>query len=192
MICTAEKCSECWPPSTTLSIVEHGEFNTQYHSNWTASKLITLLPLSQRKQLQRSARISNLPPSYHASISPEDREILDKSIETLVQDVHKRVLKPIDILRTYGKVAIRAHNKTNCLTEIMLPEAEAWADNEINLEGPLAGIPVSLKDSITVRGFDVSVGYSCNTGKPYAEDGNLVKILKAAGQYSIPFVNGPA
>lgn len=191
MICIADKYSECCPPLTTLSIVEHGELNSQYHTNLTASKLITL-PFSQRKQLQRSTRISNLPPSYHASISPEDREILDKSIETLAQDVHKQVLKPIDILRTYGKVAIRAHKKTNCLTEIMLPEAETWADNEINLEGPLAGIPVSLKDTISVRGFDASVGYSCNTGEPYGEDGSMVKILKAAGQYPIPFVDGPA
>lgn len=62
----------------------------------------------------------------------------------------------------------------------MIPEAEGWLE-EVDLKGPLAGIPVSLKDSIAVRGFDVSVGYSCNVGKPYAEDGTLVKILKAAG-----------
>ena len=134
--------------------------------------------------MERSTRIANLPPSYQSPISHQDHEILDKPIESLVQDVHKQLLKPIDILRTYGKVAIRAHEKTNCLTEIMLPEAESWAENEINLKGPLAGIPVSLKDSVAVRGFDVSVGYSCNTGKPYVEDGSLVKILKAAGQYS--------
>ena len=117
---------------------------------------------------------------------------MDKSIETRVQDVHKQVLRPIDILRTYGKVAIRAHEKTNCLTEIMLPEAELWAEDEINWRGPLAGIPVSLKDSIAVRGFDVSVGYSRNVGKPYAEDGSLVKILKAAGQYLLSPFNGLA
>ena len=117
---------------------------------------------------------------------------MDKSIETLVQDVHKQVLKPIDILRTYGKIALRAQEKTNCLTEVMLPEAESWAENEVNLKGPLAGIPVSLKDSIAVGGFDVSVGYSRNTGKPYTDDGSLVKILKAAGQYSLPFSHGLA
>lgn len=94
--------------------------------------------------------------------------------------MHKDVLKPVDILRCYGKIAIRAHEKTNCLTEIMVPEAEKWI-GEVDLKGPLAGIPVSLKDSIAVEGFDVSVGYSCNVGKPYAEDGILVKILKAAG-----------
>ena len=73
----------------------------------------------------------------------------------------------------------------------MLPEAETWAEKEINLEGPLAGIPVSLKDSIAVKGFDVSVGYSGNTGKPYAEDGSLVKILKAAGWSYPSYIRWP-
>lgn len=99
-----------------------------------------------------------------------------------MQDVHKGIVKPIDILRSYGKVAIKAHAKTNCLTEVMIsPAAESWIEH-VNLKGPLAGIPVSLKDSITVRGFDVSVGYSRNTGKPFAEDGAIVKILKDAGE----------
>lgn len=65
----------------------------------------------------------------------------------------------------------------------MLPEAETWAEHDVNLKGPLAGIPVSLKDSIAVGGFDVSVGYSCKTGKPTLKDGALVKILKDAGSY---------
>ena len=141
---------------------------------------------SQRKQLERATRITSLPSPYTDPISTQDRDILSKPIEVLVQDVHKQLLAPIDILRTYGKVAIRAQEKTNCLTEIMIPEAETWAEQEVNLKGPLAGIPVSLKDSIAVKGFDVSVGYSSNTGKPYTQDGTLVKILKAAG--AIPYV----
>jgi Asp-tRNA(Asn)/Glu-tRNA(Gln) amidotransferase A subunit family amidase len=72
------------------------------------------------------------------------------------------------------------------VTEILFPEAEAWAEKEVNLKGPLAGIPVSLKDSIQVKGFDISVGYSRNVGKPYAEDGAMVKLLKDAG--AVPFV----
>ena len=72
----------------------------------------------------------------------------------------------------------------------MLPEAEEWANGKgVDLRGPLAGIPVSLKDSIAVEGFDVSVGYSKNCEKPYQEDGTLVKILKAAGEStSVPVV----
>jgi len=66
----------------------------------------------------------------------------------------------------------------------MVPEAETWVENDISLEGPLAGIPVSLKDSIAVGGFDVSVGYSCNTGKPYPKDGPVARLLKDAGKSS--------
>ena len=125
-----------------------------------------------------------MPTAYLSPLSLHDRDILGKPVEELVQDVHKQLLKPIDILRSYGKVAVKAHERTNCLTEVMLPEAEQWAENEINLKGPLAGIPVSLKDSIAVKGFDVSVGYSCNTGKPYAQDATMVTILKDAGEKS--------
>ncbi|KAL8949243.1 MAG: hypothetical protein Q9222_004632 [Ikaeria aurantiellina] len=140
----------------------------------------------KQKQIERSTRIANLPPEYHAPISLQDRQILNKSIEDLVQDVQKQVVKPIDILRSYGKIAVKAHAKTNCLTEVMInPGAEKWVE-DTNFKGPLAGIPVSLKDSIAVGGFDVSVGYSRNTGKPYGQDGTIVRILKDAG--AVPYV----
>lgn len=85
------------------------------------------------------------------------------------------------MLRTYGKVAVKAHERTNCVTELLLPEAESWAQSEVNLKGPLAGVPVSLKDSIQVKGFDISLGYTKLAEKPYREDGGLVKLLKDAG-----------
>lgn len=68
----------------------------------------------------------------------------------------------------------------------MLPEAEGWAQTNVNLEGPLAGIPISLKDTIVVGGFDATVGYSCNVGKPHTKDGGMVRLLKDAG--AVPFV----
>ena len=101
--------------------------------------------------------------------------------------MQSNAVKPVDILRTYGKVAVKAQEKTNCVTEVLFPEAEKWLENgEINLDGPLAGIPVSLKDSIAVGGFDVSIGYSSKSGKPWPADGILVRLLKEAG--AIPFV----
>jgi len=85
------------------------------------------------------------------------------------------------VLRTYGKVAVRAQNRTNCITELLLPEAESWLESEVNLKGPLAGIPISLKDSVQVKGFDTTLGYSAFAGKPFLEDGPMVKMLKDAG-----------
>ena len=146
-----------------------------------------LTSFSQAKQFERSQRILALPFVYHSPISSLDRRILGTPIIELVQNVHKQPSVASDILHTYGKVALLAHAKTNCLTEVMLAKAEEWAKGEgVNLKGPLAGVPVSLKDSVAVGGFDVSVGYSKNTGKPYQEDGSLVKILKEAG--AIPHV----
>ena len=96
-------------------------------------------------------------------------------------ETQKGTLSPVDVVRTYGKVAVKAHGKTNCVTELMLPEAESWAKSEINLKGPLAGVPISLKDSVQVKGFDSSIGYARLAGKPFKEDGCLVKLLKDSG-----------
>ena len=141
---------------------------------------------SQFKQAQRKQRFESLPAVYSEPLTTAERSILKRPIAELVEDVHNSTISPIDILRTYGKTAKKAHEKTNCVTELLLPEAESWAVNEVNLKGPLAGIPVSLKDSIAVGGFDVSVGYSRHVGKPYAEDGIMVKLLKKAG--AVPHV----
>lgn len=87
------------------------------------------------------------------------------------------------MLRAYGRVAIRAQERTNCITEFLFPEAVSWLDHEVNLEGPLAGIPVSVKDSVQIKGFDSTLGYSAWAGKPAHEDGALAKLLKDAGMF---------
>lgn len=104
-----------------------------------------------------------------------------------MQAVHKDPSRAADILQTYGKVAIKAQEKTNCVTEILLTSAEKWVtDGSINLKGPLAGIPVSLKDTIDVEGYDSTVGYSRYVGKIKEEDGVTTRLLKDAG--AIPYV----
>jgi Asp-tRNA(Asn)/Glu-tRNA(Gln) amidotransferase A subunit family amidase len=104
-----------------------------------------------------------------------------------VQDVQSGEKDAVEVLRAYGKVAVKAQEKTNCLTEVMIKEAEGWIKSgEINTKGPLAGVPVSLKDSCHVEGFDSTVGYSALAGKPAAADGAIVRMLKDAG--AVPFV----
>jgi fatty acid amide hydrolase len=135
------------------------------------------------KRNERAARFASLHPKYHAPFSAQDKEILQKPIADLVQEVQNRSISALDILCTYGKVAVKAQQKTNCVTELLLPEAERWAQADVDLKGPLAGIPVSLKDSIQVNGFDVSLGYTYFANKPYQEDGSMVRLLKKAGTF---------
>lgn len=91
--------------------------------------------VSQWKQEQRAIRIANLPSAYFEPVSIEDRNILNQSVEQLAQNVRFGSIRPIDILRSYGKVAIMAHRQTNCLTEVMLPEAEVWAEEQVRAKG---------------------------------------------------------
>lgn len=157
-------------------------------SNSKHSRTQLTTSASKRKQDERATRIANLPDSYRYPIKDEEKALLTEPIDRLAQNVHDGGAKTaIDILRAYGKVAIKAQEKTNSVTEIMFPAAESWIENgEVNLKGPLAGIPVSLKDSIHVGGFDSSVGYSINCEKPQVADGALVRMLKDAG--AVPFV----
>ncbi|KAI1432840.1 amidase [Xylaria sp. CBS 124048] len=141
----------------------------------------------QFKQNERRERIGALSQYYRGPFTPLDREIVDRRIEDLVDDVHNGELEPSTLLDTYAKVALRAHDKTNCVTEVMIKEAKQWIeDGSINFKGPLAGIPVSLKDTINVGGFDSTVGFSSFVGKTYTEDGATVRLLKDAG--AIPYV----
>lgn len=66
----------------------------------------------------------------------------------------------------------------------MLLEAEASAQT-CNLQGPLAGMPISLKDEISVAGFDACIGFSAWVGIKQ-EDAVLVRLLRDAG--AIPYV----
>jgi len=73
----------------------------------------------------------------------------------------------------------------------MISDAEKWAEGDrekggVNLKGPLAGIPVSLKDTIVVGGYDTTVGYSSFVGNKTTQDGAIVRLLKDLG--AVPYV----
>nr|POE68816.1 putative amidase pb8b6.03 [Quercus suber] len=147
---------------------------------------LRLLPAS-RGMDERASRLADLSEAYQYPLLQSDRLILNQDIDKLVQDVQKGEKNASDVLHAYGKVAVKAQASINCVTEVMLDRAEGWLKSgDINLKGPLAGVPISLKDSIQVGGFDSTVGYSVNVGKPAVADGALVRMLKDAG--AVPFV----
>lgn len=112
---------------------------------------------------------------------------MNTPITQLVGAVNSGQIRPQTVLSAYGKATALSHSRANALTEVLLLDAErSLSAGEIDLTGPLAGIPVSLKDSINIKGFDTSLGYSSRAGKPADEDGPIVKLLKRAG--AIPHV----
>ncbi|KAI0337627.1 amidase signature enzyme [Trametopsis cervina] len=137
------------------------------------------------KQKERQHRIDSLPAIYHEPLTEQDNAILNQYASEIATKVKNGELDPVDVVRAYGKKALRAQEATNCLTEILLPEAEEWAAT-CNHSGPLAGMPVSLKDTVSVAGFDSCIGYSAWVGKPATKDSPLVRLLRDAG--AVPFV----
>ncbi|KAL7008703.1 hypothetical protein EMMF5_001965 [Cystobasidiomycetes sp. EMM_F5] len=94
------------------------------------------------------------------------------------------------------EAAAQAHERTNCLTEIMFTQAldsakqqdklrESFSDDDWTAK-PLFGLPISLKDQLDVAGFDSCIGMVRYTSEPAKEDAVLVHILKDLG--AIPFV----
>ncbi|KAF9525240.1 amidase signature enzyme [Crepidotus variabilis] len=137
------------------------------------------------KQDERQKRIKALPAIVHDSINEQDKQILRQNIGILISNVHSRKLDPTDILNAYAKKALKAHGETNCLTEVFIADAFSWAKN-CNKDGPLAGVPVSLKDTVGCQGYDSCAGYSAWVGKPSQNDSALVRLLRDAG--AVPFV----
>jgi len=97
------------------------------------------------KQNERQERIRNLAPRYHEPLTVTDIRMLNRSIAELVAGVRAGRIEPGDILTAYAKKALKAHAENNCLTEIMISAAESWA-RDCNRQGPLADVPISLKD----------------------------------------------
>lgn len=136
------------------------------------------------KHKQREDTIKALP-EYNKPLTPKEKSILDFTVPDLVKQVKANEIKPKEVLLAYGKQALVAQAKTNCLTEIMLKDAENWAD-EVDTSGPLAGIPVSLKDFFSVKGYDASFGFSRLALNPLREDGESTQLLRDAG--AVPYV----
>ncbi|OCK76456.1 amidase [Lepidopterella palustris CBS 459.81] len=112
----------------------------------------------------------------------------DYDATALAQEIANRRLKTVDVVRAFCKRAAIAHQLTNCLTEILFEEALARSDFlDAHLAaghpplGPLHGVPISLKDTFKIPGYDSSIGIAALAFKPATTPSALVEILLNAG-----------
>ncbi len=130
--------SSCSP---TLLTGEPGEFFNHSRQKSAINDII-----SRAKQDERNTIIKELGyPDMNKPMSKADVDILNKPIAQIVTEVQSAQLNPEDVLSTYTRKALRAHVETNCLTEILIESARHQVKT-CNKNGPLAGVPVSLKD----------------------------------------------
>ncbi|KAF1954682.1 acetamidase [Byssothecium circinans] len=106
----------------------------------------------------------------------------------LAEAIRRREVSCKDVARAFCKRAAIAHQLTNCLTEIFFEDALKRAGElDAHLKaghpplGPLHGVPVSLKDTFKIKGYDASIGLAALCFKPAEENAVLVELLLKAG-----------
>lgn len=137
----------------------------------------------QSKRAERDSIISTLTTAEGgydpATLTLHEKSILSTPIGHTSNQVRNGIWSPRDVLHAYGKRALWAHKHTNCLTEILLTHAESQCDSQT--QGPLAGIPVSVKDTVNIAGYDSTIGHSRLARDPAPRDSPLVSLLRDAG-----------
>jgi amidase len=106
----------------------------------------------------------------------------------LVSRIAQGQLTAERVIKAYLKRAGIAHQLTNCATEFLVQEAldrAKYLDEEFQKRGgpigPLHGLPVSLKDMITLKGRRNSAGWVKWINHIGEDDSLIVKILYEAG-----------
>ncbi|KAF4624347.1 hypothetical protein G7Y89_g13825 [Cudoniella acicularis] len=161
--------------------------------------------IAQRKQSEREARIpkawrlSSLPPANNLDartiprtcglLSSKELEITERYDATdLSEAIRSGNLTAEEVTIAFCKRAAIAQQVCNCLTEIFFDDAisrakyldQRYKETGKTL-GPLHGVPVSLKDTFKVKGYDASIGIGSLADNPVKENSLLVDILLKQG-----------
>lgn len=106
----------------------------------------------------------------------------------LVDELANGNLTSEAVATAFCKRAAIAQQLTNCLTEILFDEAVARAkeldahfDRTGQPFGPLHGLPISLKDTFQIKGYDASLGVAALCFKPSTFNSALVEHLLSLG-----------
>jgi len=163
-------------------------------------------PIALKKQQQRASRIpeawrisgvtldskhNDLPALVKSCglLTDKEFEITQNATATgLIRDTAQQKVKTIDVVTAFCKRAAIAHQLTNCLTEIFFDDAIKRA-KELDEHmartgkpmGPLHGLPISLKDSYRVKGYDSSLGMAILCFKENTFNSVMVDLLLKAG-----------
>ncbi|CCO32839.1 hypothetical protein BN14_06902 [Rhizoctonia solani AG-1 IB] len=136
------------------------------------------------------------PPSHknvtsfvHARLTERERSFLASDVADLAQRLASQECTSLEVTTAFCKAAYAAQELTNCLTEVMFDlaltrakELDAHISTTGQVVGPLHGVPVSIKEHISIKGEDTNVGFVAWAGKKIAEeDATIVRILRQAG-----------
>jgi amidase len=109
---------------------------------------------------------------------------------TLADMIRRREVSPRELVELFLARMEAIDPKLNAFRVTMAEEALAAADALTGADGPLAGVPVAIKDDIPVAGQSVTRG-SRSYGPPESADAEVVRRLRAAGAIPVGITNVP-
>ncbi|BHF61218.1 hypothetical protein SprV_0100419100 [Sparganum proliferum] len=120
--------------------------------------------------------------------NPQLEHFCSLSTRELAAKIRSGELEPLQLLHAFQQRAAELLPQ-NCIAEVILEandQAKALVLDKQATRSPLFGIPVSLKENFSIKGYDTPRGLLKNLNDPATEDAVLVKVLRSAG--AVPFV----
>ncbi|GLA28359.1 acetamidase [Aspergillus phoenicis ATCC 13157] len=147
---------------------------------------------------KRGPRVDNVQERSRLD-DPIAQKITDiDSIPTLLEQLRAGKYTAEQVTHAYIRRAVVAHQLTNAITETVFDDAlsqarklDRYFQKTGELQGPLHGIPVSLKDQFNLKGVDTTFGYVGRAFAPATEDAVIVQILKEMGAVVLLKTNLP-
>lgn len=150
--------------------------------------------IAQKRRAERDQQVKliSLPPLNLSEAL--HKKILDSDATALIEMLKSSEVTSEQILIAYFQRASTIGIEYELITDIAFKEALLEArrcdqlrkENPSACEGALFGLPISVKDNMTLKGTDSACGAAARLNNPDKDDGYLIKILKAEG--AIPFV----
>lgn len=121
-------------------------------------------------------------------LTTRERDITNTSAVDLVQQMAAGSLTAVDTVTAFLKRAHVVHQLTNFATEFLVDAAlETAAELDAHfkatrkIKGPLHGIPISVKEHISIKGLICHSSYVVWADNIAEDDALIVKCAKAAG-----------
>jgi len=108
----------------------------------------------------------------------------------LADMVRRRELTPRELVELFLRRIEAIDPRLNAFRVAMADEALVTAEKMSSIEGPLAGVPIAIKDDMPVAGQSMTRG-SRSYPPPETADAEVVRRLRAAGAIPIGITNVP-
>jgi len=123
-------------------------------------------------------------------IAGADTELAFAGPAALAEMVRAREVRPRELVELYLRRIEALNPRLNVFRTTFPEQALAEADTAEGSDGPLAGVPIAIKDEIAVAGQVATKG-SRSFGPPARADAEPVRRLRAAGAIPIGITNVP-